>query len=329
MSLENNNDDGNKKEKKDRKSLRQIMDKQGFYIILMLCMIIVAVTAIWIDNQKEDHFIGEGPTNPFEDDEQPEVTLVEDEDKDIDDAKEAGKIGEGKPAEDKKQPSAEDEKQPSKDSKGETKKSPAETNSKTKGVDNTGAANGAKSAAAAEDPKSTKDIEKTGDTKETEDMEDVEDTSGVGDSSKVSIAEDMAIPVAGELMLPFADDRLVYHKTLDQWSTHKGIDIQAPEGAPVKAVLDGEVVEVINDTIMGISIAIKHDTGLLTIYSNLSTDAMVEIGEQVKKGQVIGAVGKTASVKTLEGPLLHFRVFKDDKFVDPELYLGEISQSRP
>lgn len=321
MSLENNNDDGNKKEKKDRKSLRQIMDNQGFYIILMLCMIIVAATAIWVDNQKEDYFIGEGPTNPFEDDDQPEVTLVE-EDEGIDDAKEAGKMGEGKPAE--------GEKQPSKDSKEETKKSPVETNGKTKDTDSAGVTDSAKSVAAVEDPKGTKDIKKTGDTKDTEDtedIEDVEDASILKDSSKISITEDMAIPVAGKLILPFADDRLVYHKTLDQWSTHKGIDIQAPEGAPVKAVLSGEVVEVINDTIMGICIAIKHDNGLLTIYSNLSTDAMVEVGEQVKKGQVISGVGKTASVKTLEGPLLHFQVFKDDKFVDPELYLGEISQS--
>ena len=223
------------------------MDNQGFYIILMLCMIIVAATAIWVDNQKEDYFIGEGPTNPFEDDEQPEVTLVE-EDEGIDDAKEAGKIGEGKPAE--------DEKQPSKDSKEETKKSPVETNGKTKDTDSAGIADSAKSMAAAEDPKSTKDIKKAGDPKDTkdtkdikyikdpkdtEDVEDVEAASGLKAGSKVSITEDMAIPVAGKLILPFADDRLVYHKTLDQWSTHKGIDIQASEGAPVKAVLDGEV----------------------------------------------------------------------------------------
>ena len=320
MSLENNNDDGNKKEKKDKKSFRKIMDKQGFYIILMLCMVIVAATAIWVDNQEKDHFIGEGPTNPFGDDEQPEVTLVEDEG--ADSAKEAGRIGEGKPAE--------DEKQPPKDSKEETKKSPAKATTKTEGADSAGVTDGAKGVVAAEDSKNTKDVKKTEDTKETEDIEDAEDTEDVEDVSslkagnKASIIEDMAIPVAGKLILPFADDHLVYHKTLDQWSTHKGIDIQAPEGAPVKAVLDGEVVEVINDTIMGISIAIKHDNGLLTIYSNLSTDAMVEIGEQVKKGQAIGGVGKTASTKTLEGPLLHFQVFKDDKFVNPELYLGEI-----
>ena len=316
MSLENNNDDGNKKDKRDRKTLRRIMDKQGFYIILMLCVIIVAVTAIWVDDQKGSHFIGEGPTNPFEDDEQPEVTLVEDADKDIDNAKEAGKIGEGKPDEPEK-----------------TKKSPVETAGETKGADSARNTDSIKNVGTAGNPKSTEDAKNIEDTKnmenikDAEDTEDEEDISDPKDISEVSITADMAIPVIGKLTLPFADNYLVYHKTLDQWSTHKGIDIQASEGAPVKAALDGEVVEVINDTIMGISIAIKHNNGLLTIYSNLSTDAMVEVGEQVKKGQVISGVGKTASVKTLEGPLLHFRVLRDDKFVDPELYLGEISRS--
>lgn len=291
MSSENNNNNDNKdnKNKKTKKIFYQIMDKQGFYIILILCLIIVAATAFWVDNQKGDYFIGEDPTIPFEEDEQPEVILVEDDednDKETDETKETGKIGEGKPEEDEKIPS----KDPKKDSKEKSKEKIKETPAEKDG--------------------------KNGKTKE---------TSASGDSGEISITEDMAIPVTGKLILPFADDRLVYHKTLDQWSTHKGVDIQAAEGTPVKAVLDGEVVEILNDTIMGISIVIKHDNELLTIYSNLSTDAMVEVGEKVKKGQTISAVGKTASVKTLEGPLLHFQVLKDDKFVDPELYLGEIS----
>lgn len=291
MSSENNNNNDNKdnKNKKTKKIFYQIMDKQGFYIILILCLIIVAATAFWVDNQKGDYFIGEDPTIPFGEDEQPEVILVEDDednDKEADETKETGKIGEGKPEEDEKIPS----KDPKKDSKEKSKEKIKETPAEKDG--------------------------KNGKTKE---------TSASGDSGEISITEDMAIPVTGKLILPFADDRLVYHKTLDQWSTHKGVDIQAAEGTPVKAVLDGEVVEILNDTIMGISIVIKHDNELLTIYSNLSTDAMVEVGEKVKKGQTISAVGKTASVKTLEGPLLHFQVLKDDKFVDPELYLGEIS----
>lgn len=308
MSQENNNNDGkdNKdKDNKNKKMRQRIMDRQGFYTILILCLIIVGATALWVDNQKGSHFIGEGPTSPFGDEEEPEVTLVEDDDKDVGEAEETGKIGEGKSAVDKKTPIIDSKQKPKQNENTLAKDSSAET---AKG--------------------STENIEEP--LTSTDEYYETEETEGIpylGDAEGDFAVETMAMPVAGNLMLPFADDHLVYHKTLDQWSTHKGIDIQAAEGTPVKAALDGEVVEVVNDTIMGISIVLRHDNELLTIYSNLSTDAMVEIGEQVKKGQTISAVGKTASVKTLEGPLLHFQVFKDDKFINPEPYLGIISQS--
>lgn len=100
MSLENNNK--NDKNKKEKKSLYQVMDKQGFYIILILCVAVVAATAFWVNNQSEDYYIGEGPTNPFEEDMQPEVTLVEEDtatEENTDDAQATGRIGQGKPKE--------------------------------------------------------------------------------------------------------------------------------------------------------------------------------------------------------------------------------------
>ncbi len=288
MSLENNNN--NDRNKKEKKSLYQIMDKQGFYIILILCVAIIAATAFWVDNQGEDYFIGEGPTNPFEEDMQPEVTLVEDNEavEETDDAQETGKIGQGKPVKE------EDDEKSSDTPKNQVKQD---------GKDN------------------KEDIQKDSDKEEK-----LEETAGPEASEETSASVSMMVPVIGKLTLPFADDHLVYHKTLDQWSTHKGIDIQATEGSPVKAALDGEIVEVINDTIMGITITIKHNDDMLTRYSNLSTDAMVKVGDQVEKGQTISGVGKTASNKTLEGPVLHFQVLKDDKFIDPQIYLGKLNK---
>jgi len=280
MSLKNNNnnnnDNNNNNNKKEKKSLYQIMDKQGFYIILILCVAIVAATALWVDNQKQEHFIGEGPTNPFEEDVQPEVTLVEENSAvdDINEAQETGKIGVGKPDEQVKE-----------------------------------------EAKVPQDKDTQKEIDNT-----------QEVAASVKQSKETSATMNMMIPVVGKLILPFADDHLVYHKTLDQWSTHKGIDIKANEGTPVKAALDGEIVEVITDTIQGIVITIEHDNDIYTRYSNLSTDAMVKVGDKVTKGQTISGVGKTAANKSLEGPLLHFQVLNDDKFVDPQIYLGKINK---
>ncbi len=312
MSLENNNNNGNenKKNKKNnnkKRSFYQIMDKQGFYIILILCVGIVGATSFWVSNQESQDHISEGPNNPFGEEVEPEVQLVEDDvTAEDNDAEPTGRIGEGKPEEANKPLAVENEK--SNVSK--------ETSDNAKEVQEI-----------VEKPKETiknpdEESESTEEDIKDDKKSEAASTSEIGEEYSTNIS--MSVPVMGKMSLPFADDRLVYHKTLDQWSTHKGIDIKASEGTPVKAALDGEVVEVINDSIIGITITLKHDNDLITRYSNLSTDAMVNVGDKVTEGQIISGVGKTASNKTLEGPLLHFQVLKDDKLVNPENYIGKL-----
>lgn len=327
---------------KERKSLYQILDKQGFYIILLLCVSLIAGTAFWINNRKDGDFIAEEPTSPFEDSREPEVTLVEDTRLDgQEDVQETGKIGQGRP-EEKEDTKKEEDSRKQKDGIKE------EANGQNKNSSRPSKESNIKSEPdKKQGPKSDiniKNKDRVKDSREEEKRkEEKERQEGHGqardsqargeedrdleregpDKEVGGLVEAMAQPTLGEVILPFAEDRLVYHKTLDHWSTHKGIDIGAKEGSPVKAVLDGEVVEVTRDPIMGISIILKHDNGVLTVYSNLSTDAMVELGERVNKGQTISNVGRTAAAKALEGPLLHFQVFQGDKFVDPQLYLAE------
>ncbi len=274
MSFDNNHDD----KKKSKRSLYNVLDKEGFYIILFLCVCIVAVTAVWVSNQNEDPLVGENAPNRLEED-QPEVTLVEG---NIEGPEDSSSEAAAKPAKE------ETEKNTGKEQTAEPEKQGA----------------------------TTPDAEKP----EAEHNETEETDATIPSSNLI-----MSMPVAGTMGLPFAQDHLVYHETLAQWSTHKGLDIHAEEGAPVRAVLDGEIIEVLNDTIMGITISILHDEDTITRYSNLSTDAMVKVGAEVKKGQIISGVGKTASVKTLEGPLLHFQVIKDGKPVDPQAYLPEFT----
>lgn len=305
MSLENNNENENDNNKKEKKSLYQVLDKQGFYIILLLCVGVIGFTAYWANNQQDDNkFIVEGPTSPF-DVEEPEVTLVEEiEKKDTDQAQATGKIGTGKPDDTEKEFLSKEE------------------------MLNDGNIENAKNDIKKEDNKSQNEESK--DRKIESKDEELKDKETLGSNIHMDedydITEPFAMPVVGKLGMSFAADHLVYHKTLDQWSTHKGIDIIASVGSPVKAVLDGEIIEVVNDTIMGITITIKHNDYFLTRYSNLSTDALVNVGERVEKGQTISGVGKTASVKNLEGALLHFQVLKGDKYVDPQIYLGKLNK---
>jgi len=137
--------------------------------------------------------------------------------------------------------------------------------------------------------------------------------------------ETMVVPVFGTAYTEFSEDVLVYSKTLDQWSTHTGIDIKAEEGSPVRASMDGVVEELVNDPQLGLTIIINHGGKVYTKYSNLSTLDLVTINQKIKKGDVISGVGKTALYEIADNPHLHFEVIKEGKNIDPKKYLPKQS----
>ncbi len=121
---------------------------------------------------------------------------------------------------------------------------------------------------------------------------------------------------------PFSMDKLIYSVTLDQYMTHCGIDIEAPEDCQVLAIEEGTVTSIYNDDRYGTSIEITHPDKIVSIYSNLSTAEMVEVGDVVKKGQIIGGVGSTGLFESLEPSHLHFEIIKDGAYVNPEEYVS-------
>lgn len=102
---------------------------------------------------------------------------------------------------------------------------------------------------------------------------------------------------------------------------HKGYDLVAPEGTPVKAAVSGVVREHYpppndfykGDPVYGGKIVIESD-GLLIIYGHFSRTFVTE-GDRIEAGEVIGLVGATGMAT---GPHLHFEVV-----VDPFKYLEE------
>ncbi len=129
------------------------------------------------------------------------------------------------------------------------------------------------------------------------------------------------IPVSGEIMKEFADNKLVYSNTLDVWTTHNGIDIAADKTTVVKAATDGTVKSIKNDPRYGLTIIIEHVNGYKTVYSNLLSTEFVVEGEKVEQGQSIGTVGNSATFEVSEEPHLHFEILKNNEQLDPELYL--------
>lgn len=128
-------------------------------------------------------------------------------------------------------------------------------------------------------------------------------------------------PVEGEIVREYAKENLIYSNTLQEWTTHSGIDIKADKTTVVKAAEAGTVKSIKNDPRYGLTIVIEHDEHFQTVYSNLLTSEFVVEGEKVEKGQSIGTVGNTAVFEIADEPHLHFEILKDNIPEDPSIYI--------
>ena len=98
---------------------------------------------------------------------------------------------------------------------------------------------------------------------------------------------------------------------------HAGVDISVPFGTRVEAAADGIVLEAGPESGYGNEILIDHGYGLTAKYGHLSK-IFVVVGQVLKRGQVIGAVGMTGKST---GPHLHYEVHVKDTPVNPTRYL--------
>lgn len=98
---------------------------------------------------------------------------------------------------------------------------------------------------------------------------------------------------------------------------HAGVDISAPYGTGVEAAAEGIVFQASPESGYGNEILIDHGYGITTKYGHLSK-IYVLVGEVVKRGQFIGAVGMTGKAT---GPHLHYEVIVHDTPVNPTKYL--------
>ena len=100
--------------------------------------------------------------------------------------------------------------------------------------------------------------------------------------------------------------------------SHSGLDLIAPQGAPVYAAADGIVTKVINSRKgMGNVVEIDHRNGYTTRYCLLG-DVNAVRGRSVRRGQKIGTVGISSQVAA---PHLHYEVMRDTLVMDPVNYL--------
>jgi murein DD-endopeptidase MepM/ murein hydrolase activator NlpD len=98
---------------------------------------------------------------------------------------------------------------------------------------------------------------------------------------------------------------------------HTGLDFRAASGDPIRATASGKVVSSGWAGGYGRMVEIDHGNGLSTRYGHMS-EIHVKIGDQIKIGQVIGAVGSTGRST---GPHLHYETRIEGEAVDPQKFL--------
>lgn len=128
--------------------------------------------------------------------------------------------------------------------------------------------------------------------------------------------ESFSIPVEGRISGKFGGQRIMNGSKMNP---HMGMDIAAPQGSPIKAPADGIVTLSGNNNYFysGNIVVLDHGHGLYTIYAHL-LDTKVKAGEKIKKGYIIGTVGKTGRVT---GAHLHWGASLDGTRFDPKSLL--------
>jgi murein DD-endopeptidase MepM/ murein hydrolase activator NlpD len=121
-------------------------------------------------------------------------------------------------------------------------------------------------------------------------------------------------PVPGAISSPYGER---VHPILGTSRMHNGVDMNAAQGDPIRAVAAGKVILAGVKGGFGNTIMIDHGGGMVTLYAHQSKLG-ASVGDNVKAGQTIGFIGSTG---LSTGPHLHFEVRINGVAKNPAKYL--------
>ena len=116
---------------------------------------------------------------------------------------------------------------------------------------------------------------------------------------------------------------------------HRGIDIAAPLGSPIRNWWGGVVTELINDNRCGVGLVIRsgayehlycHLAGSVSAGAYRSGTVVLQGGSLVRSGELIGHVGLSGRSS---GPHLHWGVRYGGRWLDPAAVLRAMAAARP
>jgi len=130
-----------------------------------------------------------------------------------------------------------------------------------------------------------------------------------------AFADNFEKPRDAEITARFGDKRILNAKKTTQ---HFGLDLDGSTGDEIRAANDGRVVMVRDCYTSGNTVLLEHGAGLITSYFHLSK-FLVKVGQEVRRGDLLGLVGKTGRVT---GPHLHFGAHIGTLWVNPQALLA-------
>lgn len=130
-------------------------------------------------------------------------------------------------------------------------------------------------------------------------------------SKKVNLGVNLINPVSGIITSRFGGRESI------RSSAHRGLDIAAATGTPIKAAASGTVTTSGYSGSYGYVIIISHGNGVETLYAHCS-QLIAKKGQKVSQGQVIAKLGSTGRST---GPHLHLEVRKNGVIYNPQNYV--------
>ena len=112
------------------------------------------------------------------------------------------------------------------------------------------------------------------------------------------------------------EDSIIYYG--NTYMQNSGVDYGMGSEFEVVVILDGTVMEVIDDEIMGKTVKVKHSNEMISVYQSLGSVEVKE-NDSVTQGMIIGKSGES-NVSSDLGNHLHFELYHNGVVVNPEEY---------
>lgn len=131
------------------------------------------------------------------------------------------------------------------------------------------------------------------------------------------------LPLGTDILREYSAETPVYNEIMGDWRSHAGIDFTCSYGDGVKAVAEGRVTAVYDDTVWGTVVEMSHGGGVASRYCGLQSQTVnCKSGELISAGSCIGYVGEIPCEKNDSQAHLHLEMRVNGVVSDPLEVMG-------